>query len=176
MLSLINMILHFCFPLFVHNLLSLVNMFPHICFASFLMNDEKLSLTKSMNIYVTFVTTFATLIITKLLPQQWLRSAGNSKKITTIHHEKTLSTNIAPSISATQFSLTNINLYNSPPSCPEEQLKMEVSVLSSGDGQIFHRSVERWKFWKSYRHESSEIENWQMKKVPLSGDGLIFHS
>ena len=87
-----------------------------------------------------------------------------------------LSTNIAPSISATQFSLTNINLYNSPPPCPEEQLKMEVSVLSSGDGQIFHRSVERWKFWKFYYHESFEIENWKMKKVPLSGDGLIFHS
>ena len=142
LLSLINMILHFCFPLFVHDLLSLVNMFPHICFASFLMNDEKLSLTRSMNICVTFVTLFATLI-TSLLPQHWLRSANNSKKITTIHHEKTLSTNIAPSISAFQFSLTNINLYNSPPSCPEEWLKMEVSVLSSGDGQIFHRSVER---------------------------------
>ena len=105
-------------------------------------------------------------------PQHWLRSAGNSKKITTIHHEKTLSTNIAPSISVTQFSLTNINLYNSPPSCPEEWLKMEVSVLSSGDGQIFHRSVERWKF---YYLESFEIENWKMKKVLSSGDGQIFH-
>ena len=108
-------------------------------------------------------------------PQHWLRSAGNSKKITTIHHEKTLSTNIAPSISVTQFSLTNINLYNSPPSCPEEWLKMEVSVLSSGDGQIFHRSVERWKCWKFYYLESFEIENWKMKKVLLSGDGQIFH-
>ena len=58
LLSMFNMILHFCFPLFVHYLLSLVNMFPHICFASFLMNDEKLSLTKSMNIYVTFLTYF----------------------------------------------------------------------------------------------------------------------
>ena len=115
LLSLINMILHFCFPLFVHDLLSLVNMFPHICFASFLMNDEKLSLTKSMNIYVTFVTTFATIVITKQLPQQWLRSAGNSKKITTIHHEKTLSTNIAISISVIKFSTVNIHLYNSPP-------------------------------------------------------------
>ena len=99
-----------------------------------------------MNIYVTFVTTFATLIITKLLPQQWLRSAGNSKKITTIHHEKTLSTNIAISISVTKFSTVNIHLYNSPPPpCPEEQLEMEVSVPSSGDGQIFHRFVENFE-------------------------------
>ena len=52
---------------------------------------------------------------------------------------------------------------------------MEVSVLSSGDGQIFHRSVERWKFWKFYCLESFKTENWKMKKVLLSGDGLIFH-
>ena len=117
-------------------------------------------------------------------PQHWLRSAGNSKKITTIHHEKTLSTNIAPSISVTQFSLTNINLYNSPPPMPRRavedggfrpvewrwtdlpQVRWKMKVL---------KVLSSWKFRnRKLKNEKSPVE-WRWTDFPqLRSTRIVF--